>query len=74
MLKTSRSSIASTSRTDNNEVVGGGAGGNCGIGRLILSREKLTKSKSWNLKGNSDNIEEPKFLTFKAREAFKYLK
>ena len=102
MLITSRSSVASASRVDDNEVVGGG----CAIGGGAIGRgavgggavgggtigggaigedavgwsdasRKLAKSKSRTKSGhlvNSNNLEEPKFLTFKAKEAFNCLK
>ena len=67
ILKTIGSSIASASRVDNNEVVGGGGA----IGWLDVSR-KSAKSKSPTKSGN--NLGEPKFLTSKAKKAFNRLR
>ena len=67
MLKTTGSSIALAFRVDNNEVVGGGGA----IGWLDTSK-KSAKSKSWTKSGN--NLEEPKFLTSKAKKAFNRLR
>ena len=74
MLKTIRSSVALVSRADDNEVISSGAESGSSIGGLVISREKLTKSKNQNLKGNSNTMEEPKFLNSKTRKAFNYLR
>ena len=68
MLKTPESSVASASRVDNNKVIDGGGA----IGRLDASK-KSTKSKSRTKSrylGNNNDLEECKFLTSDAREAF----
>ena len=50
MLKTTKSSVVSVFRVDDNEIIGGGggtgaeSGGN--FGESDISRKKLTKSKS----------------------------
>ena len=67
MLKRTGSFVVSASRVDEDEVVGGGGA----IGRLDASR-KSAKSKSWTKSGN--NLEKPKFLTSKTKEAFNCLK
>ena len=72
MLKTTRSSVALASRVDDNEVVGGGGA----VSRSDASR-KSAKSKSQTKIGhleNSNDLEEPKFLTSDAREAFNRLR
>ena len=78
ILTTTKSSIISVSRTDNNEIIGSGTKSGNSIGRLDALREKSTKSKSRNLKNgqldNSDAMKESKFLTSKARKTFNYLK
>ena len=71
MLKATRSSVASVSRVDDNEVFGG----RNVISWLDVSRK--TKSKSWKKSeylGNNNNLEEFKFLNFKAKKAFNHLK
>ena len=65
MLKTTGSSVASASRVDNNEVVGGG-----GAGRSDMSK-KSAKSKKMKSVHYS---EKPKFLTSKGQEAFNRLR
>ena len=67
ILKPTGSSVASTSRVDDNEVFGG----RVAISRSDASR-KLTKSKNQIERGN--NLEEPKFLTSKAKKAFNSLR
>ena len=78
MLKTTRSSIASVSRANDNEVVSdGGAESGCYVGGSDVSRKKLTKSKSWTKSrqlGNNHAMGEPKFLTPKVRKVFNYLR
>ena len=72
MLTRTWSSVASTSRVDDNEVVSGGSA----VGRSDASR-KSAKSKSRTKcghLGNSNDSEERKFLTSDAREAFNCLK
>ena len=64
MLKITGSSVASASRVDDGEVVGGG-----GAGRSDASKKS---AKSRRMK--SARLEEPKFLTSKAKEAFNRLK
>ena len=66
-MKTAGLSVASASKIDDNEVVGGGGT----IGWSDASR-KSAKSKSWTKSGN--NLEEPKFLISKAKEAFNRLR
>ena len=65
MLKTTGSSVASASRVDDNEIVGGG-----GTGRLDASK-RLAKSKKMK---SVHDLEKPKFLTSKAKEAFNCLR
>ena len=67
MLKTIGSSVVSASRVDDNELVDGGGA----IGRSDASR-KLAKFKIRTKSGN--NLEEPKFLISKAKEAFNRLR
>ena len=67
MLKTTGSSIASASKVDNNEFVGD----KDAVNQLDMSRQ-LVKSKSRTKSGN--NLEEPKFLTSKAKKTFNRLK
>ena len=71
-MKIIGSSIKLASSIDDNEVVSGRGA----IDWSDASR-KLIKSKS-QIKnehlGNSNNLKEPKFLTFKAKEAFNHLK
>ena len=83
MLKTTRSSVASVFRVDDNEVVGGGGAiGRSAVGWLDASRKSAKSKKSVKSKsrtksgylGNSNNLEEPKFLTSDAKEAFNCLK
>ena len=69
MLKTTGSFIALASRVDNDEVVGGRGA----IGWSDVSK-KLARSKSRIKSGNSNNSEEPMFLTSKAKEAFNQLR
>ena len=72
MLKTTGSSVASASRVDGDEVVGGGGA----VGRSDASK-KSAKSKSRPKNGhlgNSNNSEERKFLTSDVREAFNRLR
>ena len=64
MLKTTGSSVASASRVDDGEVVGGG-----GAGRSDASKKS---AKSRRMK--SARSEEPKFLTSEAKEAFNRLR
>ena len=66
MLKTTGLSVISAFRVDDNEVVSSGGA----VGWLDISR-KLAKSKKMKSVHNS---EEPKFLTFKAKEAFNCLR
>ena len=71
MLKTTGSSVASASRIDDGEVVG-----SRGPGRSDTSRKSAkskSRSKSGHL-GNNNNLEECKFLTPNAREAFNRLR
>ena len=86
-MKTTESSIVSTSRVDDDEVVGGegavdrgvvgrGAIGGGAVGRLDRlkkSAKSKSQTKSGHL-GNSNNSEESKFLISKAKEAFDCLK
>ena len=65
MLKTTGSSVASASRVDDGEVVGGG-----GAGRSDASK-KSAKSKRMK---SAHDLEEPKFLTSKAKKAFNRLR
>ena len=77
MLNTTGSSVASVSRVDDDEVIGGGgAVGGDAVGRLDTSRKSAkskSRTKSGHL-GNSNNLEEPKFLTSNAKEAFNHLR
>lgn len=72
MLKTTRSSIAIASKSNDNKVVGGGSRSDGLIGKLT----KFSNPKSGNSvkPGNSKAIKEFKFLTSKARKAFNRLK
>ena len=87
MLKTIESSVISTSRIDDNEIisdrsaVGQSAIGEGAIGRDVVGRSdvsrKSAKSKSWTKSGhlgNSNNSEKPEFLIPKAKKAFNYLR
>ena len=67
MLSTTRSSVASALRVDDNEVIDGGGA----VGQSDMLR-KSAKSKRRTKSGN--NSEEPKFLTSKAKEAFNCLR
>ena len=72
MMKTTKSFIASDSRVDDNEFVGGGD-----VVSQSNTSKKSTKSKSWvkiGHLGNNNDLEELKFLIFKAKEAFNYLR
>ena len=69
MLKTTRSSVASNSRVDDNEVIGDRSA----ISQSDASK-KLTKSKNQTKIGNSNDSEEFKFLNSKAKEAFNRLR
>ena len=72
ILKTTGSSVASASSIDDNEVDGSEGV----VGRSDASR-KSAKSKSRTNSGylgNSNDLEEPKFLTSNAREAFNRLR
>ena len=79
MLKTTRSSIVSTSRIDDNKVVDGSSGAEAdggSAGRLDISRNS-TKSKNQPKSrhlGNSNKLGEPKFLIFGVKEAFNHLR
>ena len=64
MLKTTGSSVASASRVDDGEVVGGG-----GAGRSDASKKS---AKSRRMK--SARLEELKFLTSEAKEVFNRLR
>ena len=71
MLKTTRSSVTSTSRVDDNEVASGGGAG------WSDASKKSAKSNSWTKSGhlgNSNDLEERKFLTSDAREVFNRLR
>ena len=77
MLKTTRSSVVSASKVDGNEV----DGDRSAIGEDVISwldaSRKSAKWKSWAKSGhlgNSDNLEESKFLTSNAKEVFNYLR
>ena len=76
-MKTTGSSVASAFRVDDDEVFsGGGVVGGGAVGRSDTSK-KLAKSKSRTKSGylgNSNDSEEPKFLTSNAKEAFNRLK
>ena len=77
MLKTTRSSVVSASRVNDNEVVDGGGAIGGGVVDQSNASRKLAKSKSRTKSGhlgNSNNLEEPKFLTFNAKEAFNRLR
>ena len=67
ILKTTGSFVASASKVDDDEVVGGRSA----ISRLDVSR-KSAKSKNRTKSGNY--LEESKFLTSKAKETFNRLK
>ena len=72
ILKTTGSSVASASRVNDDEVVGG-----VGAVSWLDASRKLGKSKSRTKHGhlgNSNNSEEPKFLISDAREAFNRLR
>ena len=72
MLKTTRSSIASAFRVDNNKIIGS----RVAISWSDMSR-KLTKFKSQIKIGhldNSNDFKEFKFLTLKAKKAFNRLR
>ena len=71
MLKTTGSSVASASRVDDGEVVGGGGPGRSDASRK--SAKSKSRSKSGHL-GNNNNSEERKFLTSDAREVFNRLR
>ena len=73
MLKTTRSSVASASRVDKNEVAGDGRS----IGADDRSVDRLNTSKKATMSKNQTNNghpEEFKFLTSGAKEVFNYLK
>lgn len=77
-MKTTGSFVASASKIDNKEVADDSTGNGNNIDRLDILK-KSTKFKSQNLKcgklvKNSNIMEELKFLTFKAKEVFNYLK
>ena len=77
MLMKTGSFVASAFRVDDDKVVGGrDAVGGSAIGSSNVLR-KLAKSKSRRNSGhfgNSNDLEEPKFLTFNAKEAFSRLR
>lgn len=75
MLKITESSFTAASGVDG----GGGARTESleSVNGSDTSKKKLTKSKSQRKirqLGNNINIEESKFLTFEAKETFKYLR
>lgn len=82
-MKTTKSLDLSSFEAHDNKVGSGdtdNSGGSSSI-RLDTLREKLTKSKNQDSisgqlakLGKNNAIEEPKFLTFKVREAFNHLK
>ena len=72
MLKTTGSSVASASRLDDNEVISGGGAVNWSDA-LRKSAKSKSRTKSGNL-GNSNDLEERKFLTSNAKEAFNRLR
>ena len=74
ILKTIRSSFAWAFKADNDKFVGNGTGSDGGVCRSVASKEKLTKSKSRNSKGNNDAMEEVKYLISEAREVFNHLR
>ena len=82
ILKITGSFIASTPRMNGNKVVGGGdaIGGDTINGGAISQSDasrKSAKSKSRTKSGylgNSNDLEEPKLLTSKAKEAFNRLR
>ena len=69
ILKRTRSSVASAFRVNDNELVGDRGA----VGRSDMLK-KLTYSKSWTKSGNSNNSEESKFLTSKAKEILNRLR
>ena len=72
ILKTTRSSVPSASRVDDDKDIGGGGA----VGQSDTSRKSAkskSQTKSGNL-GNSIDLEESKFLTSDARKAFNCLK
>ena len=72
MLKTTRSSVASACRVDDDEDVDGG-GAVSWSDASSKSPKSKSRTKSGHL-GNSNNLEERKFLTSDAREAFNRLR
>ena len=77
MLKTIRLSVISASRVDDNKVVGDRSAISKGAIGQSDTLTKLAKSKSRTKSGhlgNSNNSEEPKFLTSKVKKTFNYLR
>ena len=77
MLKTTRLSVTSASRVDDDEVVGGKSAVGGGAVNWSDESRKSAKSKSQTKSehlGNSNDLEEPKFLTSDAKKAFNRLR